>query len=280
MLSRMERWFTVVIPTRDSAAWIGILIRHYQKHGITPTILLDIRSTDATREIVEGLGAPVVDISGFTYTEAIVRVTKDCVRTPWALFIHDDEFCSAALFARLAGPPPPPAAQSVAISRRWAWYEPGKPLLYGSSPLWQDRTERHGQDHGWRLFRPDQVVHFEWVLRSHTQRIAKLRRYDEARYGFGKFFAKTYLPESQPPGVITYTPFETAEFNELAAAYFAARRPAQKLPRRSLRTHFYRARHFLAQKLHLEQKNFSKADPGRERLQVKLDREMADPYNM
>lgn len=292
----MQDWFTVVIPTRDSAPWIGILLRHYQHHGITPIILLDVRSRDATRSIVAAAGAPIVDITGFTHTEAIVRVTKDCVRTPWALFIHDDEFCADALFARLKGPPPPDPAQSVAIARRWAWYEPGKPLLHGSSPAWQDRAGRHGLDHHWRLFRPDQVefvpamhsdgfyidrwsrfppeqylVHFEWILRSHAQRIAKMRQYDEVRWGFGKFFAKLYLPESQPSGVINYMPFDTAAFDELAAAYFAARGPDQPLPRRSLRTHFYRARHFLARQLHIEHKNFTKVDADRERLKVKLD---------
>jgi hypothetical protein len=208
-------WFTPVIPTRDSAAWIGPLLAHYQARGVTPVVLLDNRTTDFTRAIVTEAGARVVDIHGFSHTEAIVKVAAGCVETPFALFIHDDEIPSDALFRRLAGPMPPAAAQSVAIPRRWAWYEPGKPLSYGHSTQWHDRTGQPGTDHSWRLFRPRDVtytatmhsegfyiknwsrfsldeyfVHFEWILRSRAQREAKLRRYDEHRYGYGAFFRK------------------------------------------------------------------------------------------
>jgi hypothetical protein len=32
----MQNWFTVLIPTKESAAWIGTLIAHYQSRGVTP----------------------------------------------------------------------------------------------------------------------------------------------------------------------------------------------------------------------------------------------------
>jgi hypothetical protein len=298
----MQPWFTVLIPTKDSAAWIGTLLSHYQSRGVTPTLLLDDRTKDSTRAIAEKAGAPMIDIHGFTHTEAIVQVAKDCVKTPWALFIHDDEVPSEKMFERLAGPPPPDAVQSVALPRRWAWYEPGKMLTYGSSPQWQDRTGHNGKDHAWRLFRPDQViytpamhsegfyidrwsrfpldtyfVHFEWVLRSHAQRALKLWRYDEYRWGYGAFFEKVYLPETQPPGLIQYTEFETNTYDELARVYFAARGPDPLLPPHTLRAQLARLKLYLTEKM--QPTDFTKEPADRKGLNVKLENEVIDPFN-
>jgi hypothetical protein len=297
----LQTWFTVLIPTKDSAAWIGTLLEHYQARGVTPTLLLDDRTTDATRAIADAAGAPIIDIHGFTHTEAIVSVARDCVKTPWALFIHDDEVPSDKLFERLAGSPPPDDVQTVALPRRWAWYELGRPLQYGRSELWQDRIDQPGTDHGWRLFRPDQVVytptmhsegyyidrwsrvpldtyyiHFEWVLRSHTQRALKLRRYDEYRWGYGKFFEQMYLPESQPPGRIEYLPFETHAYDKLAQVYFAARGPEPRLPRRSLRSQIARLKNYVSNKI--RPTNFSEETADQKGLKVKRDREVGDSF--
>lgn len=299
----MQDWFTVLIPTKDSAAWIGALLSHYQARGVTPTLLLDDRTTDATRAIAERAGAPVVDIHGFTHTEAIVSVARDFVRTPWALMVHDDEVPSEKLFARLAGPPPPDAADTVAVPRRWAWYVPGQPLQYGRSAQWQDRTGQHGNDHHWRMFRPERVIytptmhwdgyfidrwsrvpldhyiiHFEWVLRSHMQRMAKIRRYDEHRWGYGKFFEKLYLPESQAPGVIEYLPFETDAYDRLAETYFAARAAGAVLPRRSLRWRLETVKHWIAGRIF--KPNFSRDAADRAGLHVKPECEIEDLFNV
>lgn len=294
----MEHWFTVVIPTRQSATWIAALLQHYLKRGVVPKLLLDARTQDNTRQIAEGLGVQVVDVHDFTFTEAIVRRTQDVVSTPWALFMHDDELPSGKLFDRLEGPPPPAAAQSVAIPRRWAWYEPGKPLQYGRSDSWPDRAQQNGADHHWRLFQPGQVqyvaamhsdgfyidqwsrfpldsyiVHFEWVVRTHAQRTAKLRRYDEYRYGYGRLFEQTYLPESQPPGLIEYLAFETDEFDELAKLYYSRRVQNAKIPPRSLRTRLQQSKNFIKDVLKL---NDIMAEPeDRRGLNIRLEREIS-----
>ncbi len=267
----MTSWVTVVIPTRDSAAWIGDILEHYRRHGIIATILLDSRTRDATAAIARRAGSPVVALEGFSCTEAAVALTRHCVSTPWALFVHDDEIPSDALFARLRGAEPPTQVESVAIPRRWAWYVPGEPLRYGRSQHWPDRTERPGSDHAWRLFRPDRVrfitemhtdgfivgawsrmpadaylVHFEWVIRSHAQRREKLLGYDRVRYGYGRFFERMYLPESQPEGVIEYLPFDTDRYDALARRYYAARRVPSRPARTGWLDHLARARHRIA----------------------------------
>ena len=73
-----------------------------------------------------------------------------------------------------------------------------------------------------RLPREEYLLHFEWVVRSHAQRQAKLKRYDRVRYGFGKFFESYYLPEDQPSGMIEYRPLGPA-YDALADAYHASR---------------------------------------------------------
>lgn len=247
----MEPWYTVVIPTRDSSGWIGGVLEHYRARGIVPTLLVDTRTKDDTKAVAQRHGARTVDMPGFVFTEGVVAMTRDVVETPWALFVHDDEIPSDTLLARLrTAPPAGTPAQSAAIPRRWAWYEAGKPLAYGHSEFWRDRLNVNGADHQWRLFRPRDVtfisqmhtdgilidrylrlpidaylVHFEWVIRNRSQRVAKLRRYDRARYGFGRFFANMYLPEDQPPGAIDYIPFGTDEFDTLARNYYAMRGP-------------------------------------------------------
>ncbi|HTZ70670.1 MAG TPA: hypothetical protein VMB71_08475 [Acetobacteraceae bacterium] len=247
-VSRAENWATILIPTRDSAAWIAAVLAHYLDRDCCPTLLVDARTRDATREIAHSFGVAVHDLAGFTVTEAAVQASKEIVRTPWTLWVHDDEIPSDELFIRLAKAPPPESVTSVAIQRRWAWYEPDMPLTYGRSRFWRDRARQAGADHMWRLFRQDcvtfvpamhsdgfrigkwcrlpadcYIVHFEWIIRSHTERVDKLRRYDAVRPGYGRFFENIYLPEGQPSGAIDYHPFESSVYESLARTYYDAR---------------------------------------------------------
>lgn len=297
----MDPWYTVVIPTRDSAGWIGVLLEHYQARGINPTLLVDTRTKDDTKSVARRHGARIVDMPGFAFTEGVVAMTRDIVETPWAFFIHDDEMPSDMLFARLNRPPPATtAAQSVAIPRRWAWYRPGAPLCYGRSEFWRDRVGINGADHHWRLFRPNDVtfishmhsdgflidrwlrmpmdaylVHFEWVIRSRGQRVAKLRRYDRARYGYGRFFANMYLPEDQPPGAIDYIPFETDAFDRLAETYYAARGPDLPDEPLTLGDHWARIKSDLGTWAGFS--HHSRTPKDREGLTPRLDAQLVEP---
>ncbi len=297
----MDRWYTVVIPTRDSAGWIGVLLEHYRARDIVPTLLVDTRTKDDTKSVARRHGARVVDMPGFAFTEGVVAMTRDVVETEWAFFVHDDEVPSDALLARLGqSPPAATAAQSVAVPRRWAWYEPGKPLCYGRSEFWRDRCDVNGADHHWRLFRPRDVtfvsqmhtdgflidkwlrmpidaylVHFEWVIRGRGQRLAKLRRYDRARYGYGRFFANMYLPEDQPPGAIDMVPFETHSFDVLAKTYYAMRGPDLPDEPLTLADHWARIKNDVGTRLGFS--HHSRTPKDREGLTPRLEAEIIDP---
>jgi hypothetical protein len=292
-----QPWYTVVIPTRDSAGWIGTVLERYRSRGVIPILLVDTRTKDDTKGVARRHQARVVDMPSFSFTEGVVALTRDIVETPWVLFAHDDEIPSDGLFAYLRGAAPPAAAQSVAIRRRWAWYEPDKPLCYGHSEYWRDRGEVNGADHHWRLFRPKDVtfvsamhsdgflidrwirmppdaylVHFEWVIRSRGQRVAKLRRYDRARYGYGRFFANMYLPEDQPPGIVDMIPFETGSFDRIAPVYYAMRAPDLPEEPLSLADHWARIKNDLRTWLGLNNHAWTPKD--REGLKPKLELEI------
>ena len=294
-----QPWYTVVIPTRDSAGWIGAVLDHYAARGVVPILLVDTRTKDNTKDVARARRARVVDMPDFSFTEGIVALTRDIVETPWVLFAHDDEIPSDRLFAYLRGAPPPAAAHSVAIRRRWAWYEPGKPLCYGHSEYWRDRGGVNGADHHWRLFRPRAVtfvsamhsdgflidrwvrmpadaylIHFEWVIRSRGQRVAKLRRYDRARYGYGRFFANMYLPEDQPPGIVDMVPFETHGFDRLAEAYYAMRGPDLRDEPLALADHWARIKNDVGTWLGLS--HHSRTPKDRKGLTPQLELEIVD----
>lgn len=249
-MSAMDTWATIIIPTRNSAVWIRSLIEEYAARGVHPTFVLDERSNDKTEEILRESGLPFHKTGAFPFTEAIVSISREIAKTPWVLWMHDDEFPSEGLFARLSGPEPADAVSSVAVQRRWVWFEPGKQPTYGRSRHWHDRTDQPGADHCWRLFRPDRVTyvsimhtegfliekwsrlqpqcyiaHFEWVIRTRAQREAKLRRYDAYRFGYGTFFRRLYLPEDQEAGVIDYVPCGHDRYDRLLPSYFGARGP-------------------------------------------------------
>ena len=112
-----DPWYTVVIPTRDSAGWIGAVLEHYRTRGIVPTLLVDTRTRDDTKAVAQRHDARVIDMPGFVYTEGVVAMTREVVATPWCLFVHDDEMPSDGLLARLGTPPPADTPAQSEIGR-------------------------------------------------------------------------------------------------------------------------------------------------------------------
>jgi hypothetical protein len=85
----VQPWYTVVIPTRDSAGWIGTVLERYRSRGVIPILLVDTRTKDDTKGVARRHQARVVDMPSFSFTEGVVALTRDIVETPWVLFAHD-----------------------------------------------------------------------------------------------------------------------------------------------------------------------------------------------
>ncbi len=135
----------------------------------------------------------------------------------------------------------PPKIGPVAISRREVQFIDGQ-LQYSrlESYYWTDRDFTFLNPH-WRAFRSTKVefndcihtpgfglkdwtlvppsayfVHFDWILRSFTQRLEKLRNYERQRAGAGWGFAHYYLPEIYAHQDLRWTSFENNQFSGLA----------------------------------------------------------------
>jgi hypothetical protein len=47
----MYRDFRIVIPTKDSASWLGIILDWYQQNKFEPLFIVDSRTKDSTRDL-------------------------------------------------------------------------------------------------------------------------------------------------------------------------------------------------------------------------------------
>jgi hypothetical protein len=234
--------YRIVVPTRDSARWIGTFHREYQRLGVEPVYLFDLRSRDRTGDILKELGAEAISITPkYDRVECMLAATLD-IPTEWVVRFDDDELPSMALIEWLNRNLETIVAPCVAISRR--------ELLVYADQLCFSRMEPfyfHPQDPTflgpqWRGFRPASVcftetihtagfdvadfatvpqstyfVHFDWLLRTVQQRRAKIQHYERQSAGGGWRFAQFYLPEMLLPESSRWTPMGTDEFDSLVA---------------------------------------------------------------
>src|SRR3954451_24847047 len=94
--SRLPADLTVVIPTRNSARYLHIVLQFYRQHYIPVTVLVDSRTTDGTFAIAEQLCNKVVTINtrGALVLEDFLGAICEHCETRWVLRIDDDELPS------------------------------------------------------------------------------------------------------------------------------------------------------------------------------------------
>lgn len=193
---------TLVVPTIDSEPWIQAVIDFYDTIGWRPLYAVDSRTQDATRAVLDRAAQTWIEVSADApRVEALMPEIVKRISTPWVLRLDDDElpspgllkFCEAAI-ARSA-----PVWGFPRLAVRW---DAGRAALDYSRFL---SVGPHAHlDRQWRMFRPDSVVlhtrvhtagfdtplkapapeaaflvHFDWVLRTESQRRDKLGRYAE-----------------------------------------------------------------------------------------------------
>ena len=91
--------FKVLIPTRDSARWIGIFLDAYRKVGIELFYVLDTRSADSTLDILRRKQADLIPFApSADFAEAgMLEFGARHAGVDWLLRVDDDEFPSRAL---------------------------------------------------------------------------------------------------------------------------------------------------------------------------------------
>lgn len=230
----------IVIVTKNSAAWIGLLLKAYRSLGIEPLVLLDGYSTDNTeREIKRRRIRYQKVYPEFPRVEAIIKEIPKHSQATWVLRLDDDEFPSQGLVQWLNRSLASASAPVLGVPRRWLRLEATGRCEYSNHQILRWLEQR--MDTQWRLFRPDQVdyvteihsagfltphsellpdsaylVHFDWILRSWEQRAAKLENYESQKPGAGSNFRDLYLWETSDIAAHAFMPMETDEFDRLA----------------------------------------------------------------
>ena len=203
--SRFAADVTLVVPTINSATWLEHVIEFYAGLGLEVLFAVDARTSDATRAVLDAGNARHVEVSGeHARVESLIPDILAKVDTRWILRIDDDELPTPALLNFVCG--------AVDQSSEFVWefpvanlrYEPGKRELQYSQFLsfyaFADGARLHRQA---RLFSRDGIkvedvlhssgyaaadartapsealiFHFNWVLRSRSERAEKLRSYE------------------------------------------------------------------------------------------------------
>ena len=235
--------FQVVVPTRDGARWIAPFHRAYRRLGVEPAYLLDRRSSDGTGDILAGLGAQVHPVAPkHDRVEAMLGITRELFGEGWVVRFDDDELPSAALIHWLRDNLGDVRETSLAISRRDVVVRDGGLLYSGLESYYFHPDLLTFLDPQWRGFVPARVrftdalhtpgfeiasyavipeaahfVHFDWILRSREERMAKIRRYEQQSSGSGWSFAQFYLPELHTDEAARWTVMEGDEFAPLLA---------------------------------------------------------------
>jgi hypothetical protein len=234
--------FRIVIVTRDSTRWIGIIAKAYRDLGLRPLYLVHDKTRDDTSAILEELGEDVSPISmPFDRVESAIGQFPNLVAEEWALRLDDDEFPSRRMLAYADWAVPRAREQAIAFSRREV-LRGIVPLSYATmETLFNTPLLPFHLDPQLRLFRHREValtteihtpgivptsirtapsnaymVHFNSTVRSLRARISKLARYEAETFGAGTLAAgRVSVPELVSPAELRTRAFETKEFDAL-----------------------------------------------------------------
>ncbi len=235
----------IVVPTRNSGQWIRQFIQEYRRLGVQPLYLLDNRSSDDTGLILREEGVEVITVAlAADRVEAAMSLIPESCPSTWVLRLDDDELPSAALLSWIEAHLSAVQTDAVAVHRRWCLFGRDGIMRYSRAEMfyWNDNRPEL-LDPQTRLFRPDRVryanqihtpgfsvplfevapsfapiFHFDWILRSLSERLNKIHNYEAQEPGAGSNFAHFYLPECLCLERLRETDFETNELAALAAA--------------------------------------------------------------
>lgn len=212
-----------VVCTRDSAPWIGQFLTAYRALGIEPLYIHDVRSVDATATVLQRAGAEVIDFDpAGDYVEAgMIKFGAMRAKSEWVFRIDDDEFPSLALVRWLANEGVCYRVSAVICSRRDVFRSGGNYAYTRHPNRYFNAEASHYLAPHHRLFRPSMVsfserlhspgfavsppfefapqdaffIHCNCLVRSVSQRLAKLRRYEAISALSSWKFADEYVPE-------------------------------------------------------------------------------------
>jgi hypothetical protein len=229
--------YRIVIPTRDGGRWLQTFSQAYRRLGVHPLYLLDSRTCDDSRAILARAGAEFMEVAAeHDRGEDVLWRGAEAADAEWLLRIDDDEIPSAALIRWIEQVGVHRQEPSIYVSCRTVWHG-GYSRLEG---FYFNHSRPDFLMPQPRFFRPDRVrytdalhtagietdgtgwapdaayyLHFDWLVRSMAERLAKLARYEAQRPGGGRDFAHFSIPELQDFDRLRITSLESDEFAPL-----------------------------------------------------------------
>ena len=213
--------FTVVVPTINSARWIGRLHEYYQAIDVDPLYCVDTRTEDHTAGVLEDCKARRAFVTGkHRRVESLLAELHLHVNSEWILRVDDDECPSAEAMAWIRETRCDFAADTVSFPRKWLHCASNGQVLYRATRDWDSEYSPRGEDRQFRLYRKDRVTyvdeihtagfvvtralaappqaclyHFNWILRSKAERLARIAEYHTQRGGDSSWMNLFYIWE-------------------------------------------------------------------------------------
>lgn len=215
--------YRLIIPTRDSARWVGELLQAYRQLGLEPLYIVDARSRDGTIDLLTGMKADTVLFtpSGDFVEAGMVEFGAKAAASEWVFRLDDDEFPSRALVAWLNSTATRSVRPGWFLSRRdlfrsngLVWYNrrrsaythAARPCFLGPhSRLFRPKVQRfHAALHSSAIvdeelfgYAPEHAffVHLSGLILSKGDRLAKIRKYEAISPESTWRLTDEYLPE-------------------------------------------------------------------------------------
>jgi glycosyltransferase involved in cell wall biosynthesis len=239
----MSASYRVIIPTRDSARRIGQVLDAYRRIGVEPLYIVDARSSDGTLKLLQDLGSSCIPFTphGVIAEAGMIEFGSRAAGTEWVLRMDDDEFPSQKLLDWVAKVGTRSSKPFWGVSRRDVCLR-DEGFVYSR---WPARNVWTGDcfclNAQLRLHRVDAVryierlhtpgfetppphayapedcffIHFNAVVRSASDRVAKLRRYASLDEKLAWRFVDENLPELTDPAIHNYASDGLDEFSSL-----------------------------------------------------------------
>lgn len=213
----------LLIPTRDSALWIGEFLSFFRRLGVEPFYVVDSRSRDGTRAVLQGMNADFVEYApSADFPEAgMIEYGSRRSGGRWILRLDDDEFPTRALLDWAQATATHSLNQLWFVSRRELFRYNGE-IFYSRAPArYSHRENPHYLQPQARLHHVDRntyierihttgvehptfysfapqtafIAHCRCLLRSSEERLQRLKKYESIEEFSSWKLADEYLPE-------------------------------------------------------------------------------------
>ncbi|MBB4198053.1 hypothetical protein GGD83_001846 [Rhodoblastus sphagnicola] len=242
----------LIIPTRGCSKWLREFLKAYEDWGLKPTFAVDPGCEPKTLEILKATNTDMIfiDSTQIGNGEGIMPYLSKHVKEDYILRLDDDEFPTADFIAWVNSVPDSPYAFVT------SWWIPRHEValidgeICSCHPKWlrvKVGNAVYENLHGGRFYRHrdvvyDQVgphhgnflsdyvshcppeariVHLDYLVRTASERLAKLRVVEQRFPGNGWPFANHMIPEMAPRELLLPRKFHSPELDQLIAAILA-----------------------------------------------------------